>query len=257
MELKQENKLLIMIMCGGDYPTNDKYNKIEESIVNTWFQQKNDLVKIIIYKYEDVSEIIFDEEKRILKIPYGVSLLGTGLDKTIRAFEWVSKNIEFDFLIRCNAGAFIDFDEALRFIQTKQSKNLYCGHKIDKFNNAGDQIVKKFDVQYVQGSCILFSKDVIQIFNRDDYFLDYCEDVSIGFYLMSKGITIDESNHRIDICDNQIYFTKNSVDSEQVEYYYHFRLRSSDRDFDIKSMKMLWDNKTNGQFPIYKNKLEK
>jgi hypothetical protein len=74
---------------------------------------------------------------------------------------------------------------------------------------------------------------------------------------MSKGITIDESNHRIDICDNQIYFTKNSVDSEQVEYYYHFRLRSSDRDFDIKSMKMLWDNKTNGQFPIYKNKLEK
>lgn len=247
-------KLLVMIMCGGDYPTNDKYNKIEESIVNTWFQQKNDLVKIIIYKYEDVSEIIFDEEKRILKIPYGQSLLGTGLDKTIRAFEWVSKNIKFDFLIRCNSGAFIDIDEALRFIQTKQSKKLYCGHKLNKFNNAGDQIVKMFDIQYVQGSCILFSKDIIEIFNRNDVFLDYCEDVSIGLYLMSKGITIDDNFYRVDICDNQIYFTKDSLGSEpeKIEYYYHFRLRSyQDRELDIKTMEKLWYNKTNGQFPIY------
>lgn len=246
-------KLLVMIMCGGDYPTNDKYNKIEESIVNTWFQQKNDLVKIIIYKYEDVSEIIFDEEKRILKIPYGQSLLGTGLDKTIRAFEWVSKNIKFDFLIRCNSGAFIDIDEALRFIQTKQSKKLlYCGQKVNKFNNAGDQIVKMFDIQYVQGSCILFSKDVIEIFNRNDVFLDYCEDVSIGLYLMSKGITIDDNCCRVNICDEQISFIKDSVDSEQIEYYYHFRLRSyQDRELDIKKMEKLWYNKTNGQFPIY------
>lgn len=239
-------------MCGGDYPTNDKYNKIEESIVNTWFQQKNDLVKIIIYKYEDVSEIIFDEEKRILKIPYGESLLGTGLDKTIRAFEWVSKNIKFDFLIRCNSGAFIDIDEALRFIQTKQSKKLYCGQKVNKFNNAGDQIVKMHDIQYVQGSCILFSKDIIEIFNRNDVFLDYCEDVSIGLYLMSKGITIDDNCCRVNICDEQISFIKDSVDSEQIEYYYHFRLRSyQDRELDIKKMEKLWYNKTNGQFPIY------
>jgi hypothetical protein len=250
------SKLLIMIMCGGDYPTNNplargQYNKIEESIVETWFQQKNDLVKIIIYKYENVTEIIFDEEKRILKIPYGESLLGTGLDKTIRAFEWISKNIKFDFLIRCNAGSFIDVDEALRFIQTKQSKNLYCGQKVNKLNNAGDQIVKKFDIQYVQGSCILFSKDIIEIFNRNDDFLDYCEDVSIGLYLMSKGITIDDNCYRVNICDNQISFIKDSVDSEQVEYYYHFRLRSQDRELDIRSMKKLWYNKTNGQLPIY------
>jgi hypothetical protein len=244
------SKLLVMIMCGDDSPTNNKYNKIEECIFNTWFRQKNDLVKIIIYKYENVTEIIFDEEKRILKIPYGKSLLGTGLDKTIRAFEWVGKNIKFDFLIRCNAGAFIDIDEALRFIQSKKSKNLYCGQKVNRFNNS-DSIVTRMNIQYVQGSCILFSQDVIQIFNRNDNFLDYCEDVSIGLYLMSKGITIDESSHRINICDGQISFVKNSADSEQVEYYYHFRLRSSNRELDIKSMEKLWYNKTNGEFPIY------
>ena len=69
---------------------------------------------------------------------------------------------------------------------------------------------------------------------------------------MSKGITIDDNCCRVNICDEQISFIKDSVDSEQIEYYYHFRLRSyQDRELDIKKMEKLWYNKTNGQFPIY------
>lgn len=132
--------------------------------------------------------------------------------KTLKSFEWISENIEFNYLFRTNTSSYIDTKNLRQFCKSNNKEFLYRGKKVSNY----------FDdthISYVSGAEILLSNNVFQLLveNKEHWNTNLIDDVSIGKILQNLNIPIEESKS---IIFNNSFFRINSFNHE-----YHFRCR--------------------------------
>tara|TARA_B100002019_G_scaffold191213_1_gene165387 strand:+ start:445 stop:1215 length:771 start_codon:yes stop_codon:yes gene_type:complete len=129
--------------------------------------------------------------------------------KTVKAFEWVNENLNYDYVFRTNTSSYVHYENLIKYT-TKLANNgvHYCGF-IGHYNG----------VDYVSGSGIILSKKSVQTIIKSQENLDdkIVEDIAIGKLLKSYSIFPTEGK-RQDIESHQDIM---NLDSNQ----YHIRCR--------------------------------
>jgi len=126
------------------------------------------------------------------------------LEKTIKAVQWLEKNIEFDFLIRTNTSNFFDITSVKREL-SQFGENSSAGGVFGKWNGPISQTNCRF--KFVSGAGIFLNRKAVEIVSAIDYklYVNDPDDVAISFELLinnTKFIPI----RRNDITDHKSLF---------------------------------------------------
>jgi hypothetical protein len=221
--------VIILVMCCG---LNQDYKNLEKTIKETWYKNKNSSCEILFY--EGGSEKLSFKENKIF-LPCKDN---SYTEKTMMAFEYVSKTREYSYLFRTNLGSYVYQDKLIKFLEDKPKNNFYCG--IIGENNG---------VKFSSGSGYFLSKDLVNLCLNNKNKINYncVDDLSVGMFMKENGVKIDESALRLTISENNFIYSKgdNSFDEKiEKDLIYHVRLRSEDRNIDVKKMESLYKNGT-------------
>lgn len=221
-------KLLILILASEEPPYIDVQKNGQEK---TW-AKNND--SIVYYYYNKYAKNNYFLNNRYLYMP-GIESLDNCGKKTLDAFEYVIKNIEFDYIFRTNISSYINIEKIHNICETFNNSSIYAGYKgIDKITN----------IPFASGSGILLSKDYIKLLIENKHSLKYSliDDVMIGDFF--KNINVEILN--IDKFDFLIPEDGIKLLNDNVLKYPYFRCKSkiyynntrdiNSRIHDIKAM---------------------
>ena len=238
--MKIDKKIVVLVMCSSD----PNYKKLENAIKETWFNIKNDDVEIIFYsdneKIENKSEypILIGND---LILPCGDGFFNLG-HKTIKAFEWVDKNYNYDYIYRSNLGAYVDTNNLIKFIEGKSKDKFYCGIEGKDSYYLGREVI------FASGSGYFLSKDLAEIVINNKHIWNHniIDDVALGELLSKFSINVDKSAMRLNYCGDKVFYQIGDGDVDHIDHskLYHIRLRSDSREDDIKRMFELYREKT-------------
>jgi hypothetical protein len=140
------------------------------------------------------------------------------------------KNIEFDYIFRTNSSSYIDKKLLYNYLIDKPKTNFYSGVIGDLNGN-----------KFASGSGYVLSKDLVEVVldNLDLWNHDYIDDVALGILLNKIGHRPVEAP-RFDI-DIHNFF--HNIFNKVPLNFYHYRLKSKNRNFDISQMKKIYKNK--------------
>jgi hypothetical protein len=100
--------------------------------------------------------------------------------KTIKAFEWVNSNLDYDYIFRTNTSSYVDCRNLMKYLSKISKDGVdYCG------------FIGKFDgIDYVSGSGIILSQFAVKSILKTKNKLDesVVEDVAIGKLLKLSNI---------------------------------------------------------------------
>ena len=181
-------KLLITVMsCDQEFFSNQ-----EELIKQTWAKD------IIDGKYPNI-DIVFYMGCPVINATYFDNDLKTivlkcedGLDntfkKTIRAFEYIDNNYEYDYIFRTNTSTYVNVQLLNEFIQSITDDNLLYGSEIYSLSESTCPYPLCL---FARGNSIILSKKHIGILLKDSYpllYLNLCDDYTIGSIINSHWI---------------------------------------------------------------------
>jgi hypothetical protein len=230
-------KVLILILASS----RQDYKSLENSIKSTWFNLRNEDVEIIFYSDNDSEteknqNAFIRENNLILPCPDGHNYHGI---KTVLAFDWILKNYEFDYIYRSNLGAFVYPERIIKFLEDKPKEKFYCGIVGE------DTFYFGRNIRFASGSGYFMSKDLVQLVSdkKNDFVYRSVDDVAMGEFLGRYNIEINKSAKRLNMCDGNIFYQigDQTVDNIPENEIYHVRLRSDNRDIDIKNMKDIFE----------------
>ena len=141
--------------------------------------------------------------------------------------------LEYDYVFRTNLSSYIDKKMIHEYLLDKPKSDYYSGFIGNVDRNIFGQYVDL--IEYASGSGIVLSKDLVDflIENKDEMDNDsLIDDVAIGQLLNKNGIYPYFLN-RIDILNTNV--------SNFSHFFY--RLKSDNRDLDIKNMYEIYKNK--------------
>ena len=181
-------KILITVMsCDQEFFSNQ-----EELIKQTWAKD------IIDGKYPNI-DIVFYMGCPVINATYFDNDLKTivlkcedGLDntfkKTIRAFEYIDNNYEYDYIFRTNTSTYVNVQLLNEFIQSITDDNLLYGSEIYSLSESTCPYPLCL---FARGNSIILSKKHIGILLKDSYpllYLNLCDDYTIGSIINSHWI---------------------------------------------------------------------
>ena len=202
-------KILILVLSSNTYPS--KRNKSIQK--KTWAKNLPKNIKVVFYssgaenKYSD-GELVVEASSSSYDIGY----------KNFKAFEWVLKNFEFDYLYRTNTSSFLNLsnlEKHIQKIQNTRSDLLYNGKILNLTKSDSNKKIK-----FVSGSGILFSKKSIELLTKHQQSFNHneWEDVAIGLLGEELKIVPTEGS-RFDI-EGNIFKQSTPLD----EYHYRCRI---------------------------------
>lgn len=213
---------------------NGIYNSFITALKETWTKKESSQTKIIFY-YGGAPEPKLLGNELFLTTPESFPLMGV---RTLEAFNHL-QNFDYNYIIRINSGAFIRQEILDEFLSDKPKENFYCGI-IGNYKN----------IKYCSGSCYIISKDVVKkiLDIKQQIKLHYdngeicVDDVAIGELIAKVGVKIDERAIRLSICNNNYEYQigDKTVSNIPKNNIYHYRLRSDNRELDIKNMYKLY-----------------
>ena len=219
-------KILILVLSTNQ----DQYSPILDAVKKTWYSHSVDNIRKIFY-YGNSKENILVGDNLYLTDPERLEFIGP---RTLNAFEYV-KYLEYDYIVRVNAGSYIHQENLLRFLQDKPLNNFYCGI-VGNYHN----------IEYASGSAYIISRDLVDKLIQDKNKIrllyphgELCIDgVATGEMVSKYGVRVDRSSLRISYCNSDVEY---QIGDKAVEFIsddvnYHYRLRSNDRQLDIKRM---------------------
>ena len=208
-------RVLILVLSHYESP----YDRLEESIRNTWASKSVDNIKIFFYHggsdkdYIDGDKIRIQQEEGYYRIGY----------KTIRAFEMVDKIFDYDYIFRTNSSSYINLEKLNEYIVEKPNKKFYSG-----------VIGNHFGIRFSSGSGYFLSRDVVKLVleNKKNWNHQLIDDVALGKLLSSLDI-FPTPSPRLDI-------DKLPLNEAEIQQHFHFRCKTSgDRSGDIIIMNEL------------------
>lgn len=142
--------------------------------------------------------------------------------KTIDAFDLV-KDFDFDFIFRTNSSSYVDKKLLKKYVENKSNQNFYSGI-----------IGNHMGIPFCSGSGYFLSKDLVKLIinNKSEINHNLIDDVAFGNFLKNKNIEFKQSE-RFDVINND-YIPMD---------YFHYRLKTSNRQNDIKNMELIFLNK--------------
>lgn len=224
--------------------------------------QMNELGIPYMFIYDDITppEYPFDSKTDIcipkIKPPYPVAnelnSRPTALNphmilKFLKALQTIDES-KYDYIIRVNLSTFIHF-ENLRTILQEASRTKYAGGNTMKFPIANWRANPVDPFEFISGTCMIFSKDVITMLKTIEYeyyiLYEHNDDVVLSYLV--KLYT--EHFHHIPMrfIENDSYPTK-----EDIHTYSIFRIKHYiNRDRDIDTWKFLLQNIYSYVNPIF------
>jgi len=139
--------------------------------------------------------------------------------KTINAFEWLLNNEEFDYILRCNCGSYVDLKILQQAcIDRGIRDNIYAGEQCE-FSG----------IKYASGAAFLISHNLVKDIVSDKHQISYIEmdDVTIGRYLTQYKnilpIPIGTEKYKathINLYDENLYDPHKIT--QNLDHYFHY-----------------------------------
>lgn len=210
-------KILILVLSYND---NGIYSKFLKTQKETWDSEFVDGVETYYYFGNcDDNKIIGNNIHT--KTPE--SLMFCGL-KTLEAFKLIL-NMDFDFLFRTNSSSYVDKKLLKNVLKNKPKNNFYSG------------IIGNHDgIPFCSGAGYVISKDLVDLITKNEDKIDHSliDDVSFAKFFNSNNIK-QINSERFDVVDN-VPIPLN---------YFHYRLKTENRETDINNMKLIFYQKCN------------
>lgn len=211
--MSDRKNIIILVLSHYEEP----YVMLENCIRETWANHNLDNVKVFFYHGGDKERL--EGDKIITEYPEGLSNIGY---KTIRAFEILLKNNDFDYIFRTNSSSYVNIKKLVNYLDDKPLHNFYHG-KIAYYD----------DVEFASGCGYFLSKDVVKkiVENKNEFNHQIIDDVAIAYLLRDIGIYPTHAP-RLDITSIPV--------PDNIFDYFHFRCKTNgDRTDDIKIMNEL------------------
>jgi hypothetical protein len=212
-------KILIIVLSYND---NAIYSKFYKAQKETWGSVNvNNVETYYLFGNHHRNEIIGNEILTNINEPI-TTIRKLHLNhcgrKTIEAFELV-KDFDFDYIFRTNSSSYVD-------------KQLLLNYSLDKpTNNYYSAVIGNFEgVLFASGSGYFISKDLVNLVleNKDKWDYNFGDDDNaLGKLLNAFGVR-PQPNNRFDILNQPANIAPMD--------YFHYRLKSSDRNIDIHNM---------------------
>ncbi len=200
-------KIIILILSSNTYPS----KRNGDIIRTTWGKGDTNLSQIYFYRSDVKTEL----NQNILSIRDSGTAQDIGY-KTLKAFEWVSDNVEFDYIFRTNTSSYVNVGNLEKYIQEEASEEslLYRGILHERKYKG-----KKSNFVYVNGAGVLMNKKVIDLVLSQKEQWDHSEwdDVALGKLMFENGV-IPSVGKRYTVVNN---FYNNNIPHEN----YHVRCR--------------------------------
>ena len=220
------------------YSDDKDYNKMKE--ITEKYYKKFENVTTIYYKFDKGITNKYEMEGNLLKIKGTESYLPGILDKTVKAMEYVVNNkYDCDYLVRSNISTIVDFELLDKELSKKPIE--YGGglinelQMIDKSGGIMDETY--FGLKYASGTAIVFSKKTLEqvIAKRDKINYKLIDDVAIGLLMR------DELKKPTEQVGSFLIVSDSNMPDKKP--YVFYRNRSSNRETDVKNMKIIVKDK--------------
>lgn len=119
--------------------------------------------------------------------------------KTLMAFEWAEKNLDYDFIVRPTPSSFVHFSNLEKFIKKNFTLDevVYAG----TIQSTNDKYGNKLD--FVSGSTLVLSKKCIQLILENKNLWDHSYWDDVGLAILLKKINVKAFNaDRFDVPGN-------------------------------------------------------
>ena len=165
-------KVIISVLSIDD---SSSFSALEKIIRETWYNLNEPGFEIFFYYgNHDKNEIIGDK----IFTNTGERYHNCG-HKTVKMFELVYNNFDFDYIFRTNLSSYVDITELKNFLQGMPKNNFYCG----SFGEAAG-------IPFCSGSGYFLSRDLVEkvIINKSNWDHSLIDDVSLGLLLNNLGV---------------------------------------------------------------------
>lgn len=208
-------KILILVLSYNDSGIYTEFYKTQKQ---TWDSLRVDGVDTYYY-FGNSDEEKIDGNNIFLGVRE--SLMNC-THKTIDVFNLV-KDFDFDFIFRTNSSSYVDKELLKKYLENKPNVNFYSGI-----------IGNHMGIPFCSGSGYFLSKDLVTLIlnNKTEINHTLIDDVAFGNFLKDKNVEFKQSE-RFDVINN---------DSIPMNYF-HYRLKTSNRQNDIKNMELIFLNK--------------
>jgi hypothetical protein len=217
-----KTKVIILVLSTEFNP----YDLLEKSVRETWLNLNSNSVPVFFYYGSNESENKIIDDKVYINVP---ETFGNITIKTLKMFEFIYKNFEFDYLFRTNLSSYIDIDLLYSFLDDKPKLDFYSG------------LMGCHDgVDFCSGAGFFLSRNLVEIIvnNKNLYESSHMDDVIIAKILKEYGISPIKGD-RFDF----------PSDNPPMNYF-HYRVKENhsnywelDRSVDVKNMNFLYELK--------------
>jgi hypothetical protein len=209
-------KILIVVLS---YLDNGIYTKFFETQNESWNSVRVDGVETFFLTGNHNKDEI---DGSLIKTNVKESIFHCGF-KTIKAFELL-ENLEYDYIFRTNSSSYVDKKMLFDYLYDKPRDNFYCG-VIGNYRN----------ILYASGSGFAISKNAVDLVlqNKEIWDHGYIDDVSLGLLLKKFDISPTLAPR----------FDVQTVDDNTPMDYYHYRIKTSNRERDCQYMKSIFELK--------------
>lgn len=220
-------KLLILIMGSHE----NKYPLIDdEGVYKSWGSLKLRNIEIYTYYGEYFQQEIINHQIHLLRNDKDC----TG--KTIEAFEFCFKRMDFDYILRTTVSTFVRPDLLYQKLLEKPRINYFSGYIV-----GGNK-----ETQFISGNAMIFSKDLIKKIIEDKTSLfernKIVDDVILSNYLINEKKIYPQDHFERFSAERDLNFLKN-ISKEKLNNYIFFRCKSSNgnREEDIAKLIYLYN----------------
>ena len=204
--------LKILILSSNTYPS------LRNSKVQKKMFSNNEYTNNVLWYKGGTSEQLSNKDANLIESDLYINAsddaLGMG-DKTIKSFEWMLENTDFEYLFRTNTSSYFSYNNLVRYIEKhfEDKKYVYAG-KIHFTNDSGGN-----SVDFASGSGYILNRNTVKkiVENKNLWEHEYWDDVSLGLLLRKLNLKPTDAR-RFDIEGNPY---KQEIDIDQ----YHYRCR--------------------------------
>jgi hypothetical protein len=221
---KSKFKILNLILF-----SNENISRFKESYLKMMQLQKEYIksysgnnITFYFYCYKEDLEEEYIIEDNMIYIKGVESYVPGILKKTMKVFE-ITKNMEYDFLLRSNISTVIDYNKLNEVLYEIPDNVIYAGGscRIHTWLDPDYGIHKVYNIPFVVGSSIILKKEAVDKLIENKFLLDetIVDDVALGIFFNSFGDKPCgfDSYYRwnLNCMTNDVIFYRNRVSYEE------------------------------------------
>jgi len=214
------------------YSDTDYYVTMKNIVEKYYSKYKSANFSFYFTQFRETQENPIELEHNTIFVK-GEELYMSILDKTVKALQFINTIDNYDFLVRSNISTIVNINKLFNFLNSIPTNNIYCGGQlltIESLNPpCGIIDTSLFGLDYIQGTSIIFSKDIVDHIcnNVDKLNHSIIDDVAFGLFIKEcNNNGVFQTNIR-QFCASLV------INSHYEDYIIFYRNRSDNRQEDL------------------------